>query len=242
MKRLLLLAILLHTITACKNSDEDPKFLVEPQLFLSSGNTTALYNYQMDNKIYYFHYQNSNPDSIIVDYRIEFTGRTSYLQLTFFKSFLIDDLENEISPNFPSDYVLSERELLQVFQKGSHSIVDHEVNFIGPLLVRPSNGTNIHHFEFLSYDSDKRMNIFKEFGSAENEENHFEINEITKLTLDNHERGTQDSDLTPSLFEFYNTVYAITGSFDVNMYAKSLPETQKLNSPEFTFVVYTDMK
>lgn len=246
MKRYFLLAILLQTIAACNDTgeliEENPKFLVEPQLFLNSGDTTISYPYQSSNDVYYFHYQNSNPDSIIVDYRIKFTGATSYIQLTFFKSFLIDSLDNEVSSNFPSDYSLSERELLQVFQKGEHLIVDHEVNLDGPLLIRPSNGTNLHHFRFLSYDSVKGINNFKEFGSAESEGNYFEINEITRLTLDNHERGTQDLDLTPSLFEVYNTVYAIRGSFDVNMYAKSFPESETLTSPEFTFVVYTDIK
>ena len=242
MKQFFSLAILLLTLTACNNSDETPKQLVEPQLFLNAGDKIISYNYQLDNRINYFHYKDSNPDSVIVEYRIEFSGTPSYLQLTFFETFLIEDLDNEVSPNFPSDYALSEREMLKVFEKGRHSIVDHEVNLIGPLVVRPSNGTNIQHFRFLSYDSNQGINIFDEFGSAENEGNHFEINEITKLTLDNHQRGTQDSDLTPSLFKVYNTVYAITGSFDVNMYDKSVPDSEKLKSPEFTFVVYTDIK
>ncbi|MGB3585157.1 MAG: hypothetical protein WBA23_01395 [Tunicatimonas sp.] len=250
MKRYFLLAILLQTIAACDDTDElteeSPKLSIEPQIFLNSGDTTVSYNYQNSNELSWIHYQDSyedtNPDSVIVDYRVEFTGATSYLQLTFFKSFLIDSLDNEVSSNFPYDYSLSERELLKIFQKGEHLIVDHEVNFTGPLLIRPSNGTNIRHFRFLSYDPVEGINNFKEFGSAENEGNYFEINEITKLTLDNIERGTQDLDLTPVSLVVYNTVYAIKGSFDVNMYARSFPESETLISPEFTFVVYTDKK
>ena len=245
MKRYFLLVLSLVIFVACSSDDSDnaePLPLVEPQLILNDGDDTILYNYQSHNRIYVFYYEDSNPDSIIVDYRIRFSAGQPYLALAFFKSFAISDLDNEFSKDYPSGYELSEQEMLAVFAKGTHYTVDHEVNLVGGDLIRPSNGVNLNHFEFLYFDADQSRNIYKEFGTSESEESHFEIREITQLTLDNHSQGSQDSDLTPSLFKVFDTIYAINGIFSVPMYNKETSEIEVLESPEFTFVVYTDEK